>query len=453
MTRTVLFLICLACPLLRAAEPTPVSFRRDVAPLLLNKCQGCHGPDKIKGSYRLDTFENLIHPGESDAAPLVPGRADKSELYRLITTTEEADRMPKKGERLSDEQVQLLKRWIDQGAKFDGPAPTATLASLTADREQPAPPPAYRQPIPITALAFSPDGSLLAASGYHEVTLWDPSTGQLVGRIPRTAERVFALDFFPDCHRLALAGGEPGTRGEVRLCDVAERKPGKVLDTIADAVLCVRFSPDGHTLAAGGADNIIRLYDATTGRRLRTIEQHADWVTDLAFSPDGSQLASASRDKSCRVFDAKTGAMLSAYLNHEEAVYSVAWSADGHTLFSSGRDRRIHAWSAASTEPKPLGQIAGFKSDPLKLALTGDTLFACTADGSLRAYDATKRELRREFTPSGGGAWLYTLCVNPSHHRLATGGDGGAITVWDTKTGKVIQKWIAAPGYHVNAER
>ena len=64
-----------------AADPPPadaVAFTRDIAPILVQKCQGCHGPDKPKGGYRLDTFDRLMKPGDGGTAPLVPGEDRKS---------------------------------------------------------------------------------------------------------------------------------------------------------------------------------------------------------------------------------------------------------------------------------------------------------------------------------------------------------------------------------------
>ena len=75
--------------------------------------------------------------------------------------------------------------------------------------------------------------------------------------------------------------------GEVRLCEPAKRDAGKALERIADAMLVVRFSPDGMRLAAGGADNAIRIYGVTSRKRETLIEQHADWVMDLALIPMG----------------------------------------------------------------------------------------------------------------------------------------------------------------------
>src|SRR3954465_15734869 len=86
-------------------RPDSVSFTRDVAPVLLRRCQGCHGPDKAKGGYRLDSFAVLTKPGDSGDAPLRPGKPDRSNLFHLITTTDADDRMPKKADPLTDSQV------------------------------------------------------------------------------------------------------------------------------------------------------------------------------------------------------------------------------------------------------------------------------------------------------------------------------------------------------------
>ena len=419
-----------------------VSFRRDIAPILLKQCQSCHGPEKSKGKYRLDTFERLLHPGKSKDATIVAGKPDQSALFQRITSHDEDERMPQKADSLPASQVELIRRWIDQGAKFDGPDRSAPLASLAPEPQEPAAPEAYREPVPITALAFSPDGKELAASGYHEITIWDATDGRLLGRIGKLPERTWGLSWSPDGKLLAAACGTPGIRGEVRLCDPIDRTAGKALDRIADMMLAVRFSPDGTRLAAGGADNALRVYDTESGRRELLVEQHADWITDLAWSPDGSRIATASRDKSARVFDAKTGAMEAAYLGHEEPVYGIAFSDDGKIVFTAGRDRKIHAWNAA--DAKRVGEITVSEGDPLKLLAFDGTLLNCATGGSVRAYSQDGRRQIRAFT--GNSDWVYCLALEPSRHRLAGGCYDGHVEVWDTESGQVVHTFLAAPG-------
>jgi WD40 repeat protein len=216
-----------------------------------------------------------------------------------------------------------------------------------------------------------------------------------------------------------------------------------VLERIGDVMLVVRFSPDGTRLAAGGADNAIRIYDVKSGKRELLIEQHADWVTDLAFSPDGLQLASASRDKSARIFDTKTGGMHAAFLAHEEPVFGVAWDAAGKNVFSAGRDRKIREWNASDV--KPVGEIAGFAAEPFRLETLDGMLFCSCADGVVRQYSQEKRELVRAYAKAP--EWVYCVAVDAKNRRMAAGCYNGEVRVWDVEDGKAVTTFVAAPGY------
>src|SRR6266508_2490891 len=72
-------------------------------------------------------------------------------------------------------------------------------------------------------------------------------------------------------------------------------------------VLAVAFAPDGKTLASGGQDKTIRLWDVASGKELPRLEGHGDWVSAITFSPDGKYLVSASRDWTVRLWEAATG--------------------------------------------------------------------------------------------------------------------------------------------------
>jgi dipeptidyl aminopeptidase/acylaminoacyl peptidase len=449
--RSVFILLCLLAAslfgphdvfALENRDASAISFRKQIAPILLKQCQGCHGAEKSKGKYRLDSFDRMTKAGESKTAPIIAGKSDQSHLYRLITTVDEDDRMPKKADPLPAGQIALIKRWIDEGAKFDAADRATVLASLVDDQEHPAPPEIYPQPIAITALAFSPEGKELAASGYHEITLWNPADGKPTGRIKNLGERIYGLAYSPDGRVLAAADGTPGTFGELRLCEPATRSAGKVLERINDVMLVARFSPDGARLAAGGSDNAVRIYNLASGKRELLIEQHADWVSDLAFSPDGTRLATASRDKSARIFDAKTGTMLSAFLGHEDFVSGVAFSDDGKMVYSAGRDRRIRMWAAA--DAKKTDQVTKFNGEPFKLQTNNGLLFSSCADGIVRQYKQDNLELVRAYPKAGD--WVYSIAIDSKNHRMAAGCYNGEVKIWDYEKGTLLTSFVAAPG-------
>jgi WD40 repeat protein len=409
----------------------------------LDRCQNCHGAEKSKGKYRLDTFERLLTPGESQEAPITAGKPQQSQLYQLITTSEDVDRMPKKADPLPQASIALIRGWIEQGARFDGADRSAPL-SLYLTATQAGPPETYIKPIPITALAFNPAGTELAASGYHEITLWNPDDGHLIARIRNTAQRTCALAWSPDGATLAAAGGTAGRSGELRLCDARARTSGTVIERIPDVMLAVRYTPDGSLLAAGGADNSVRIYDAATRRRTLLIEQHADWVADVAFSPDGSHLATASRDKSARVFDVKSGIMLAAFLVQEEPVMGVAWATDGKSIFSAARDRRIRLWNTGG-EVKQIAEITGMGGEPVRLESALGCLFCGSTDGVLRQYSLDKRDLVRAYPRLSD--WIYCIAVDAKRRRIAVGTYGGDIHIWEVDTAAAVTDFIAAPGH------
>src|SRR5881394_254976 len=198
------------------AASTPVGFSKELAPILAKKCVVCHGPEKSKGHYRLDSFDWLMKAGESKTAPVVPGQPEPSELMRRLTAKDEDDRMPQKDDPLPVEQIALIERWIKEGAKFDGTDPNAPLVTLIPKTPNPDRPAVYRHPVAITALAFHPDGNELAVGGYHEITTWNPSDGKLLRRIKNVAQRTQSVDYSPAGALLAAAGGSPGQLGEER---------------------------------------------------------------------------------------------------------------------------------------------------------------------------------------------------------------------------------------------
>jgi mono/diheme cytochrome c family protein len=108
---------------LNAAEPPPatVEFNRDIRPILSDNCFQCHGPDQArrKADLRLDTEAGAFADRDGSRA-LVPGEPDNSELFHRVTADSPSERMPpaKSGKRLTERQIQLIRRWIEQGAKW-----------------------------------------------------------------------------------------------------------------------------------------------------------------------------------------------------------------------------------------------------------------------------------------------------------------------------------------------
>jgi WD40 repeat protein len=437
---TVTHLIFLGVLSSACAAAEPVSFVKEIAPILREKCLTCHGPEKAKGEFRLDTFELLQKGGSSKEAPIVSGAPDKSHLFELLMTSDEDDRMPQKDDPLPKEHIALFERWIREGATFDGPNPKATLASLAAFVDQPPAPETYAVPLPITAIAFHPYGHELAVSGYHEIIVWSAESGALLRRITNVAQRTLALAYNHDGTILAAASGTPGRNGEAKLFDPQTGARIRTLTTTPDLVLSVCFNANSTRLASAGTDNTIRIFDVATGSLQHTVEQHADWVTSVAFSADGSNIVSASRDKTVRIFDSTTGELETTYTGHTEAVFAAAFSTDPKHALSGGRDKKIHVWEIK--DAKKVGDLA-VEGEIQRLIVSTNGIFAA-GDKLIRQFSAdSKRESVRTF--GGHADLIYSLSVHDASGRLASGSYDGEVRIWNIGDGALIRKFTAAP--------
>lgn len=417
-----------------------VLFSKQVAPVFIKRCLACHNAQTAKGRYNMDSYVGVMKGGEQGDT-LIPKDADTSNLIAMI----EDGTMPKDADPLTKDEIAAVKQWVLNGARLDaGLKPEAQLVTIVPKLPQPAAPESYRVPVPITAVAWSPDGNTLASSGYHEVILWNPNDGALIRRITNVAERTHDLKFNADGTLLAVASGTPGQMGEVKLFNPTDGTLVRDLMTTNDAVFGVAFSPDGKKLATCSADRSIRIFDMATFAQERLIEDHADWVMDIAWSPDGAKLASASRDKTSKVFDAKTGESLVTFPGHSEVVYGVAFSPDGTQVLTSGRDNRVRAWNP--TNAAQVREIGGFGGEVYRVVVTPDgRLFTCSADKTAREHKVADGAAVRSF--AGHQDWIYSVAFNPATKRLATGSWDGEVRVWNAEDAKGMTTFVAAPGF------
>jgi WD40 repeat protein len=435
------------------AAPSPVSFVGEIAPILRQKCLTCHGAEKAKGGYRMDTFERLRTPGSSKSTPIVANAPDQSYLLQLLTTADEEDRMPQKDEPLPKEQIALFERWIREGATFDAPDTKQALTSLGV-LAQPAPPESYSFNVPVTALAFHPGGAKLAASGYHEVTVWDIGSGTLLGRITNVAERTLCLAYNDEGTLLATASGTPGRSGETKLFDPATGQLIRTLVTTPDLMLTVAFHSPSKRLACAGADNIIRIFDTSSfdirhssfvispaPSPLLTIEQHADWVTCVAFSPDGSNIVSSSRDKTVRVFDTESGELHATCVGHSDAILSAAFIENDKRIVSGGRDKGLRLWETMDAKEAANVVLPG---EIHRLVISTNGIFVA-ADRAVYQYTAGGKRLQSTRKFIGHEDAVYSVALHEASGRLASGSYDGEVRLWNIQDGTLVRTFTAAP--------
>jgi WD40 repeat protein len=354
-----------------------------------------------------------------------------------MLTGEVKPKMPPGGA-LDLETIGTIRRWIDEGAKVDSmaAAPAPSAAAAAGKRFLPR---HVETAAPVTALAYSPDGRLLAVGGYRSVRLLDAATGELARTISGPADQVQSVAWSADGALLAVGGGVPGEAGEALIVDVASGRVAGKLIGHAEVVYSVAWRPGGREIATGSLDKTARVWNAVDGTLLRTIKDHVDAVFGVAWSPDGTLLATGSADRSVKLFDTATWKVVQALSTHQDAVTSLAFSRDGLMLATTGADKQMHVWNV-----KP-GQM----ENPARKQYAGDIISACafSQDGSylvygthhaeVKVFNAEGSQFRRDWKDAK--EWICRIAIAPDSRAVAAGTMDGRVLVWSLESNKLLR--------------
>ncbi|HEY2414560.1 MAG TPA: c-type cytochrome domain-containing protein [Pirellulaceae bacterium] len=439
-----------------AAAAPRVTYDEHVRPIFREHCFSCHSADKQESGLQLDNYPKAMAGGSSGEVVLA-GDLASSRLWALVSHSEEP-KMPPRQDKLAAAKLELISKWIEQGAPENAGSKVvikksalAAIASVAVGKpEGPAAMPVslVKQPVvytkrpgQITALAASPWAPLVAVAGQKQVILYSSESGELLGIVPFPEGTPQVVRFSRNGEVLLVAGGRGGQSGCVILYDVKSGKRIAKIGDELDAVLAADINAQQTLVALGGPNRVVRIYSAQTGELVNEIRKHTDWIYAVEFSPDGKSLATGDRSGGLFVWEADTARESLFLRGHTGGVTDIDWRGDSAIFATAGDDGTVKLWdinegkAAKSWEAHKGGAFCVRFAHDGRLVSSGrdNTVKTWAADGAAqKSFPAfTEPALRCAFTHDDktivGGDWL------------------GNVKLWTTADAKEARSLAANP--------
>jgi len=324
------------------------------------------------------------------------------------------------------------------------------------------------------ALAFSPDGKLLATeggpgtefgalpAGDYPATVWDVETGKMKFRLGGHQEYIASVSFSPDGNAIVTSSGDSTAR-----LWTSDGQLVRELRGHTRPLALALFSPDGKFVVTASADNTVRVWDSLDGKLITEFRGHSQAVNEVAFSADGQFIITADDDQTARLWpfhpgEGRTSSTIESW-EHSAAVTSIACSPNGSEVAATTRDGKLWLDGVGMQRSVPFNYLvdrsakvttARFSPDGQSIATTrGSSGVIYNIDALRRFVDSQRSEFiyekaaspaekeRRLIEPegiitlSGHSADINSVAFSPDGRLVVTASADGTARVWDTAFG------------------
>jgi WD40 repeat protein/tRNA A-37 threonylcarbamoyl transferase component Bud32 len=314
----------------------------------------------------------------------------------------------------------------------------SSLGSQTA--ELPVSKPQRKSPIIQISAGFATAIALTIGVYYYQASRISASERQWVQQffLSKTlvgdSNYVNPIAIASDSKTLAT-GGEDGA---IKLWDLQTGTLKNTLKKHLSAVYTLAISPDGRTLASGSADETIKIWNLRTGQPIRTLSGKSKGIRTVVISPDSQTLVSGDAVGTIEIWNLSNWERFNSFSGHKIWVTSLAISPDGQTLVSSSTDKTIKVWEVKTGAL--LHTLTNINSKPVTsvaISPNGQTIASGDAAGVIQLWDLHSGKATK--TLASGWSGINSLAFRSKGQILASGSGDGIIQLWDLRAGELLR--------------